>query len=88
MVLVDVAITSKPVTLSKSSLLDLVMCQIRSKLLHINAYLIRPEIDHDSNRFALKLLLGAGVLYKDGLQKPSSFSIPYLPSNFSKGLSR
>ena len=33
MVLVDVAITSKPVTLSKSSLLDLVMCQIRSKLL-------------------------------------------------------
>ena len=34
MVLVDVAITSKPVTLAKSSLLDLVMCQIRSKLLH------------------------------------------------------
>ena len=39
MVLVDVAITSKPVTLAKSSSLrslDLAMCQIKSKLLHIS----------------------------------------------------
>ena len=38
MVLVDVAITSKPVTLAKSSSLrshDLAMCQIGSKLLHL-----------------------------------------------------